>query len=114
MRKPPARAAVKADPVALFKLIEDLLELENHVPWRAVMPVWGSKRAAWARRTRECTEVAAVAEHVNILVDAMVADSFIPQWRDEVREKWRGELLRETDARKVRGPFSTLATPPIR
>jgi hypothetical protein len=89
------------DAAALNKVIDDLLELENYIPWGAVASVWGSKRAAWARRARECTEVPAVARHIVVLEESMVAHAFDPEWRISVRDDWRSELLMETCPTKV-------------
>lgn len=106
-RRPPRRtplsvpAPAAVDPVALNKLIEDLLELENYIPWNAVVSVWGCKRAAWARRVRACTDLLSVIRQIIALEESMCPYAFDPAWRKGDRDNWRVTLLSSTVPKKV-------------
>ena len=70
---------------ALAKLKSDLAELEDYIPWNAVVPSWGNRRAAWARKVRDCPDVQAVAKQLQALEQALHAHSFEESWRGSSR-----------------------------
>ena len=91
----------KAEASAMSKLKQDLIELEDYIPWNAVVPAWGNKRTAWARRTKECESVPAVAKQLNLLEQALVEPALLPEWRNEVHAEWLEELTSESKSEAV-------------
>ena len=65
-----------AEARALTKLKEDLGELEDYIPWNAVVPSWGSRRSQWAKKIKESTDVAAVGKLLLALEQARA----LPPW----------------------------------
>ena len=68
-----AKATSKTENKNLAKLKADLTELEDYIPWNAVVPSWGNRRSAWARKVRECPNAWAVAKQVLLLEQALVS-----------------------------------------
>ena len=97
-----------ADARALNKLKEDLRELEDYVPWNAVVPSWGSRRAQWARRLKESPGVQTVARHLIMLEEALMENALHASWRVEMREDWAEEVMGEVSPQKVRRPGAHL------
>ena len=54
-----------------MKLKQDLQELEDYIPWNAVVATWGNKRGAWARKTRDCKDTRAVTKQLELLEQAI-------------------------------------------
>ena len=88
--KPAAAAASSSSAAAgggdpevkkLNKLREDVRELEDYIPWNAVVPSWGGKRSAWARKLKESPDVQAVGQHLTALEAALVDHAMAPGWR---------------------------------
>jgi hypothetical protein len=101
--KPTSTSQGKQEAKALTRLKEDLIELENYVPWNAVVSSWGSKRGQWGKKLEECTDVASIARHLATLEQALLAHSLEPEWRASNRDEWTADLLKESSAQKVRG-----------
>ena len=87
----------------LNKLREDVRELEDYIPWNAVVPSWGGKRSAWARKLKESPDVQAVGQHLTALEAALVDHAMEPGWRGESRDEWVADIASETSAQKMRG-----------
>lgn len=88
----------------LSRLKQDLLELEDYIPWNAVVTRWGGKRGMWARKIRECKDANAVARQLITLEQAIVWHAFEDSWRQSAREKWSKELQKETNPAQVGQP----------
>ena len=110
--KPAAAAASSSSAAAgggdpevkkLNKLREDVRELEDYIPWNAVVPSWGGKRSAWARKLKESPDVQAVGQHLTVLEAALVDHAMEPGWRGESRDEWVADIASETSAQKMRG-----------
>ena len=97
----PVSKLSKAEAGALSQLKQDLTELEDYIPWNAVVPSWGTRRAAWARRVKECEVANEVAKQLSLLEQALVEPALLPSWRSEVHAEWLEELLCETRSSQV-------------
>lgn len=95
------RASTLLEETALKKLRDELLELEDYIPWNAVVSSWTSKRTSWARRTRECLDARAVSRQLVVLESALTSNALEPEWRGSIRDEWAAELAKETDAHEV-------------
>lgn len=91
----------KAEQAALARLKQDLAELESYIPWNAVVSSWDGRRAAWARKVRDCDRAAAVAKQLSTLESALVEYALLPEWRSSIVAEWREELLAENSSDKV-------------
>ena len=88
---------------ALNKLKEDLSELENYIPWNAVVANWGNRRAQWARRVKECPDTASVGKQLLILEAALLDAAFDAEWRaDTNRDEWADEVGEEQSPSALR------------
>lgn len=118
-----AQKASAADQRALAKLKDDLHELENYVPWNAVVMSWGGRRAQWSKRLNECPDVSSVAKQLVALEAALLDAAVSDDWRsDGSRDEWVEEVLEERSPNKLRAllremeenirwqAFATLAT----
>ena len=86
---------------ALVKLKEDLAELENYIPWNAVVGSWDGKRLKWASKLRDSTTVQEVAVHLLALEGALVSKALEASWQ-ESRDEWASDVGKEGSAHKVR------------
>ena len=98
-----------------MKLKEDLAELENYIPWNAVVGSWDGKRLKWASKLRDSTTVQEVAVHLLALEGALVSKALEASWQ-ESRDEWASDVGKEGSAHKVRHAHSAhrmLASPPL-
>ena len=51
------------------------------------MTAWGPKRAAWAKRLKESSDVATVGQQLILLEEHLVGLALVPEWRAEVRDE---------------------------
>ena len=79
LKSKPVSKLSKAEAGALSQLKQDLTELEDYIPWNAVVPSWGTRRAAWARRVKECEVANEVAKQLSLLEQALVEPA-LHQW----------------------------------
>ena len=89
-------------PAGLGKAKEDILELEDYIPWNVVVPTWGGRRMQWAKRTKECRDVASVAKQLIDLEKALQPHAFEAGWKESGRNDWVAELQRETSPYQLR------------
>ena len=101
LKSKPVSKLSKAEAGALSQLKQDLTELEDYIPWNAVVPSWGTRRAAWARRVKECEVANEVAKQLSLLEQALVEPALLPSWRSDVHAEWLEELLCETSSSQV-------------
>ena len=97
------RKLTAADSRALNKLKDDVNELENYIPWNAVVNSWGNRRTQWARRLKECPDVTAVAKQLVALEAALLDVAMVDEWRaDDNSKEWAEEVTNERSASKLR------------
>ena len=95
----------------LAKLKQDLAELEDYIPWNAVVPSWSGRRGAWARKTRDCKDTLLVARQLSILEEAIVSFAFDREWRGNSHAEWHDELMKETNPSQAAAERKRMSLP---
>ena len=98
---PKASGKESAEARALHRLKEDLRELEDYIPWNAVITNWGSRRTQWARRLKDSEDVQSVGKHLLALEQALVDAAMAASWRPETRDEWAEEAAEVSSAKKM-------------